>query len=572
MAGRIPRSFIDDLIARTDIVEVINRRVPLKKKGKEYVACCPFHGEKTPSFTVSQDKQFYHCFGCSAHGSALGFLMEYEHYDFVEAVEALAGELGLEVPREEGPGSVSRPRHDFQPLLTCLDEAARFFQQSLKSNDRAIAYLKQRGLSGEIARDFGLGYAPKSWDALLGALSGRFTETILQQAGLLSRNEQGRVYDKFRDRIMFPIRDRRGRVIAFGGRIIDEGEPKYLNSPETPVFNKSQTLYGLYEARQSRQLSQLIVVEGYMDVVALAQSGIHNAVATLGTATTTEHIQQLFRAVPRLAFCFDGDRAGRDAAWRALTNAIPALRDDYEADFLFLPDNEDPDSYVRKYGKARFIEATEQSIALSRYLLDELKRRHSVVTLEGRAQLAIEAKQLLAPMQAKLLRQQLETEISRLTGIEDHPPRPTGPASRPIVQNRKQTVQITPMRMLIAALIQNPQLAHLVKPEIAHRLEAIPGQEVLSALLTQIRDKPEVSPGQLLERFRGESLEPLIRKLMNWYPPDSENPNWEALIVDSLGQLEKQANTGRLNQLLTKAQQGALTPNETEELRTLFRK
>lgn len=569
MAGRIPRSFIDDLIAKTDIVEVINRRVPLKKKGKEYVACCPFHGEKTPSFTVSQDKQFYHCFGCSAHGSALSFLMEYEHYDFVEAVETLANELGLEVPREDGATASSRPQSELQPLYDCLGEAAKFFQQSLKQSDRAITYLKERGLSGEMARDFGLGYAPKGWDHLLNTLSKHFKESTLQQAGLLSRNEQGRVYDKFRDRIMFPIRDRRGRVIAFGGRIIDDGEPKYLNSPETPVFNKSQTLYGLYEARQARQLSQLIVVEGYMDVVALAQNGIRNTVATLGTATTTEHIQQLFRAVPRLVFCFDGDRAGREAAWRALVNLIPALRDDYEANFLFLPDKEDPDSYVRQFGTEQFIEQTQQAIALSQYMLDDLKRRHSIVTLEGRAQLALEAKQLLGNMQAKLLRQQLESEIARITGIQDEAPK-TDRARQPRI--RSQAVQITPMRMLIAALIQNPQLAHLVKTEIAHRFSSIPGQDVLTSVLGQIQEKPEISSGQLVERFRGEALEPHIRKLMNWHPPDSENPNWEALILDSVGQLDKKATTDRLNQLLTQAQQGALTPEETEELRTLFRK
>ncbi|MBN8281426.1 MAG: DNA primase, partial [Gammaproteobacteria bacterium] len=370
MSGRIPQDFIDDLVQRADIVEVVGSRVPLTKAGREYKARCPFHSEKTPSFWVSPQKGFYHCFGCGAHGTALGFLMEYERLDFPTAVEELARSLGVEVPRAEGgPDRVS-----LEPLYAMLDKAAGLFRQALRDHPAPVEYLKQRGLDGETAREFGIGYAPPAWDTLLAALGGSEDERQqLLAAGLVIARDTGGFYDRFRDRVMFPIRDSRGRTIAFGGRILASGEPKYLNSPETPVFHKGRELYGLYEARRAeRTLTRLLVVEGYMDAVMLAAHGIRNVVATLGTATTSEHLRRLFGVVPEVIFCFDGDRAGRDAAWRALQVSLPSLHDGRQVRFLLLPDGEDPDSLVRREGAAAFSARVESSLPLSGFLLDTL--------------------------------------------------------------------------------------------------------------------------------------------------------------------------------------------------------
>ncbi|MFP4181655.1 MAG: DNA primase, partial [Thiohalospira sp.] len=357
MAGRIPQNFIDDLVSRTDIVEVIGERVPLKRKGREYAACCPFHDERTPSFYVSPEKQFYHCFGCGAHGTALGFLMDYGHLSFPEAVEDLAGRLGLDVPREGDDGRPPAP--DRTPLYETLAAAADYYRAMLRRHDqarRAADYLKGRGVSGATARDYGLGFAPPGWRNLLPALGGgEETRKRLVEAGLLIERDDGGVHDRFRDRVIFPIHDHRGRPIAFGGRILGDGEPKYLNSPESPVFHKGRELYGLYEARRAlRRLDRLLVVEGYMDVIALAGAGVHHAVATLGTATTADHLDRAFRLTGEVVFCFDGDRAGREAAWRALENALPVLRDGRSVRFLFLPEGEDPDTLVRREGGAAF--------------------------------------------------------------------------------------------------------------------------------------------------------------------------------------------------------------------------
>ena len=348
MRGRIPREFIDELLARLDVVEVIDRRVPLKKAGKDFKACCPFHNEKTPSFTVSRPKQFYHCFGCGVSGTAITFLMEFEHLSFPEAVEELAGEAGLEVP-DTGPArSGDNPT---LPLLEILGEASRYYKDQLRSHTDAsttIAYLKQRGLTGEIAAQFDLGYAPTGWDNLSSTADNEEKLDLMVKAGLISKRESGGHYDRFRARVIFPIHDNKGRVIAFGGRLLDEGEPKYLNSPETPVFHKGSELYNLHRARSAIAQQQMsIVVEGYMDVLALAQHGIDHCVATLGTATTTTHLQRLFRLAPSIVFCFDGDRAGRDAAGRALEIALPLLESGRQVSFLFLPDGEDPDSVIR---------------------------------------------------------------------------------------------------------------------------------------------------------------------------------------------------------------------------------
>src|SRR5689334_13622967 len=416
LAGRpfanamIPTDFIETLLARVDIVEVIDRSVPLKKAGANYQACCPFHSEKTPSFTVSPTKQFYHCFGCGAHGTAIGFLMEHSGQSFPEAVETLARDAGLEVPHTERPGE-REERKVSQDLSETLLAAAKFYRAQLKEAPAAIDYLKRRGLTGVVAAHFGIGYAPPGWQNLAAAFT-TYDGPELDAAGLVIAGDNGKRYDRFRDRIMFPIHDNRGRVIGFGGRVLDSGEPKYLNSPETAVFSKGRELYGLYLARNAiRDAGRVVVVEGYMDVVALAQHGVAYAVATLGTSTTAIHAQKLLRLADSVVFCFDADAAGRKAAWRALENVLPVLVDGKEARFLFLPEGEDPDDFVRQRGKAAFEQAIGQAIPLSEYLLAELSRQHPPTTAEGRAALVAAARpyvgQIEAPILATLVRRQL---------------------------------------------------------------------------------------------------------------------------------------------------------------------
>lgn len=567
--GLIPQYFIDDLVAKSDIVDIIEQRVPLKKQGKEFAACCPFHNEKTPSFTVSPEKQFYHCFGCGAHGTAIGFLIEYENLDFIEAIDVLAENLGLEVPREEN-GQPRPSKSELEPLYDVLQQAALHFQQQLKSHPQAIDYLKQRGLSGAIARDFQLGFAAAGWDHLLKTMSDKFSPTILDQAGLLSSNDQGRVYDKFRERIMFPIRNRRGQIIAFGGRIIGSGEPKYLNSPETPVFNKSDTLYGLYEARKrSHKLEQIIVVEGYMDVVALAQHGINNAVATLGTATTAQHLKQLFRTVHRIVFCFDGDRAGRDAAWRALEHAMPVLRDGQEIHFLFLPDGEDPDSYVRLQGSDAFNAIVADATPLSVYLLDNLKARHNISTMEGRGALKIEADQLLKNLPANLLREQLQTRLGHITSLEAKT-RTRNPPAPQRSQSRSRKIQVTSMWLAIASLLQHPELAAEAPTEKITPLEQLPGGTVLSEVHTMLSTSQNLSPAILAERFRDSPYQSVVDQLISWTPPASEDETWKSLFRDALAQLQRQLREQRLSELLHSSDSNQLSPQEKLELQQLL--
>ncbi len=424
MAGLIPQSFIDDLLNRTDIVEVVSSRIQLKKAGKNYTACCPFHKEKTPSFSVSPDKQFYYCFGCGAGGNALGFIMDHDSLDFPVAVEELAKRAGMEVPREEsGRGRTPRQPVD-SPLYPLLSAATDFYKQALKSHPTrkiAVDYLKKRGLTGEIARDFALGFAPPGWDNLLKHLGGdALQQKAMIDAGLLIENaESGKRYDRFRDRVMFPIRDSRGRVIAFGGRVLGDDKPKYLNSPETPVFHKGQELYGLYEARQNnRDLDEIMVVEGYMDVIALAQQGLRNAVATLGTATSEEHLKRLFRLVPSVLFCFDGDNAGRKAAWRALEATLPNLQDGRRARFLFLPEGEDPDTLVRAEGTDAFrARINQHAQPLADYFFQQLSEEADPRSLEGKAHLVTLAAPLIEKIPGNHLRTLMRLRLSEITGL-----------------------------------------------------------------------------------------------------------------------------------------------------------
>jgi DNA primase len=571
MSGLIPQHFIDDLLSRTDIVAVIDQRVPLKKKGREYAACCPFHGEKTPSFYVSPDKQFYHCFGCGVHGTAISFLMEYDHLSFVEAIEALAEEAGVEVPREVG--STNAEDHSEQTLLyEVMQAATTFFQRQLRQYPEAVDYLKRRGLSGETARDFLLGYAPPGWDSLQNDLSERYSEKILLKAGLLSQNEQGRIYDKFRERIMFPILDHRGRVVAFGGRVMGNGEPKYLNSPESPIFHKGKTLYGLYEAKKNNpRLDSLLVVEGYMDCLALVQHGITHAVATLGTATTREHLQQLFRTVKRVIVCFDGDKAGRAAAWRALEQALPVLRDDLEVDFLFLPEGEDPDSLLQKEGSAGFRDLLERAVPLSTYLLDSLRQRHDTSAPEGRSRLGLEGRKLLQSLTPGLLRDQLTRRVAELADVDQQklmgrqPVDNSNPTRR---QSHSQTLKMTAMRQAIACLLQNPELAQRISEEQLSRLHKLPGGEVLSQLVDIIQANPNATIAILLEHFRDSPHIKSVAQLSIWRPPKEEEIS--RLLDDALSQLGRQARDMRLEELLTLSREGGLDELRKTELKQLL--
>ena len=412
----IPQSFIQELLSRVDIVDVIERYLPLKKSGANYFACCPFHGEKSASFSVSPSKQFYHCFGCGVHGSAISFLMEYSGLGFVDAVKALADQTGLQVPDD---GQAARPGEDDASarLYAAMSSATAFYRDQLKHSRRAIDYLKRRGLSGEVAARFSLGYAPDEWQALQ-KIFPEYQARTLADAGLVIDNDQGRRYDRFRDRIIFPIHDRRGRVIAFGGRVLDRGEPKYLNSPETPLFEKGRELYGLFLAQKAiRSAGFAVVVEGYMDVVALAQFGIENAVATLGTATTPQHVHTLLRQTDRVVFCFDGDAAGRRAAWRALENALESLRDDATLAFLFLPAEHDPDSFVRANGADAFRQAAAGATALAGFLIHSLGERHPTDSAEGRAAFVHAAAPLVTRIAAPLLRLQVTKMVADASGF-----------------------------------------------------------------------------------------------------------------------------------------------------------
>jgi DNA primase len=582
MSGRIPQSFIDDLLARVDIVEVIDSRVPLKKAGRDYSACCPFHNEKTPSFSVSQTKQFYHCFGCGAHGSAIGFLMEYEHLEFVEAIEELARSQGLEVPREAGLGA--RPSDDSQRLFALLERADRYFRQQLRDHaqaQRAVSYLKQRGLTGEIAARFGIGYAPPGWENLETELGqDPQTRQDLLRLGLTLTRDDGSPYDRFRDRVMFPIRDRRGRVIGFGGRVLGDDKPKYLNSPESPVFHKGQELYGLFEARKTeRKLERLLVVEGYMDVVALAQFGIGYAVATLGTSTTHEHLERLFRTVPEVVFCFDGDRAGREAAWRALENTLPVLQDGRQARFLFLPEGEDPDSLVRKEGKDAFERRVREAMPLSEYLFEHLAAQVDMGSLDGRARLVDLARPLLRQIPEGVFRQLLGQRLGELSGMDrtrldailrgDAPP--PAPPSRPAPRPRSQDGGPNPVRHAISLLLHQPALGQAVQVPEGIADDDSPGMDLLRSLLEITRERPHLTTGALLEHWRDTEQGRHLHKLAGTRLQVPEAGMAQEL-QGALERLTQQYREREAERLLDESRVRTLTSDEKISLQQLLRK
>ena len=568
--ARIPDRFIDELLARVDIVEVIERRVPLKKAGREWTACCPFHNERTPSFYVSPAKQFFHCFGCGAHGSAIKFLMDFERLDFQDAIEELAQPLGLSVPYEgggdRGPGELS-------PLYGVLDEAANWFRDELARNAEAMAYCMHRGLDAETLQRFRIGWAPGHWDGLLRALGGGAAKLQwMEQAGLVARNEQGRWYDRFRDRLMIPILDRRGRVIAFGGRVIDKREgagsgPKYLNSPETALFHKGRELFGLWQVRQaSSTVERIVVVEGYLDAIALHQHGMPIAVATLGTSTTAEHAELLFRAAPDVVFCFDGDRAGRAAAWRALESTLPRLRDGRQAFFLFLPEGEDPDSLVRQEGGSAFVERLADAMPLSQYFFDHLAADVNTSTIDGRARLAERARPLLARLPDGAFRDLMQVALRERTGVTlTPPPLPAthsgagqGSLDRAPASNRRSLV-----RQAIAALLADPALAGTVSPPWAFASLDRPGIGLLAELLDVARARPGAPVAALLEHFASRpEANALNRLAMVTYP---EGHDLRADFQGALSRLNQQARGARFEALARRLQQQGLDAQEKAE-------
>jgi DNA primase len=585
MSGKIPEKFIDDLLSRVDIVDVIDARVPLRKAGKDYKACCPFHEEKTPSFTVSQDKQFYHCFGCGVHGSAIGFLMDYEHMSFPEAVKDLAQRAGVTVPHDT---QYSQDKPDVTaPLLDGLGQADRFYRCMLREHPQAheaIDYLKRRGLSGEIAADFGLGFAPDGWDNLLKAVgTTEDARAALLAAGLLVKKDGGGYYDRFRHRVMFPIHDHRGRLIGFGGRVLDKGEPKYLNSPETPLFHKGRELYGLYRARDAlKRTGQALVVEGYMDVVALAQFGLDYAVATLGTATTRDHLERLFRYVPEVVFCFDGDRAGREAAWRALENGLPVLHEGRQVSFLFLPEGEDPDTLVRKEGAAEFGARLKTATPLPDYFFQHLADQVDLNRLDGRARLVELARPHLSKMRSGVLRQLMVArlaELSRLPATELSHLLEGGERSATVAVQRDgrrtgsggQQSRPSLVRTAIALLLQHPGLARtVVDPSAEFRaLEGRPGVALLMDLLQLLMSRPDLKTGQIIEHYRDSEHKQALAKLAAWEHPTLSG-DVETEFRGVLDQLRRETRWAETERLMSKERLSGLTSAEKTELKRLL--
>ncbi len=638
MAGLIPQSFIDDLLNRTDIVDVVSSRVQLKKTGKNFSACCPFHKEKTPSFSVSPDKQFYYCFGCGAGGNALGFMMDHDNLDFPQAVEELAKAAGMEVPREQSVKGQKPRQPTDSPLYPLLTAAAEFYRQALKSHPTrkaAVDYLKGRGLSGEIARDFGLGFAPPGWDNLHKHLS---SDTLQQKtmidAGLLIENaETGKRYDRFRDRVMFPIRDSRGRVIAFGGRVLGDDKPKYLNSPETPVFHKGQELYGLFEARKyNRNLDEIIVVEGYMDVIALAQQGLRNAVATLGTATSEEHLKRLFRVVPNVLFCFDGDQAGRNAAWRALEAALSSLQDGRRARFLFLPEGEDPDTLVRAEGPDAFkARINQHAQPLADYFFEQLTKEADPRSLEGKAHMATLAAPLIDKVPGANLRTLMRQRLSEITGLNSEamnhlvqsapneaPPPSYDPnidydaipdyadyqqqgsyeaqpewtpkkaggqkqwdkkpwdkkGKRPDFEPRGPRTPATvepPTLTALRTLLHHPQLAAKVEDASHFAAEDHTYAQLLVALLEALQKNPKLRSLQLIARWHGTEQGRLLRALAEkeWL---IEADNLEQQFFDTITRLSARQRERSLEHLIRKERQTGLSAEEKVQLLNLLKR
>ncbi len=570
MSAHIPQNFLDDLLARSELVELIQSRVPLKKAGRNFMACCPFHHEKTPSFSVSMNKQLYHCFGCGVSGNAISFLMEYDRLDFISAVEELASRAGMEIPRDQ---TVSGP--DVRPLFSLLARCTLFYQQQLKLDrgKQAVEYLNKRGVSAAVAKLFAIGFVPEGWDHLLKAEG--TSETLRQQlvsSGMLVEKENKGYYDRFRYRIMFPIIDRRGRTIGFGGRVMDTGEPKYLNSPETTIFHKGQEVYGLYQALQAnKSLHKLLVVEGYMDVVALAQFGVNFVVATLGTALTQDHIRLLYRHTGELVFCFDGDKAGRNAAWRSLETSLSEIRDGRQVKFLFLPDGEDPDTLVRKEGQSRFQQRIENAEPLSAYLLSHLSGQCEMSNIDGRAKLASLAKPLIEKVKDPIFRELLAQKIQQAVGINRA-------LIQPEQQSRKSTLSkslnarpkpVTPMRKAIGLLVQNPGFHQHVEQPQCLKENTEPGADLLLQLIELLRQQPNLTTASLLEHWRGKKAYQHLLKLASWDPQIPQEIA-EDEFMQAFERIQACLPEQQLQLLLSEAKNRPLTHEEKQKMKNLL--
>lgn len=571
----IPQAFIDDLLARTDIISLVESRVALKKAGHEFQACCPFHDERTPSFTVSPSKQFYHCFGCGAHGTAISFLMEYDRLPFPEAVEVLAGEAGMDIPRE----AQSSDEPDRQkPLFEVLEAADRAYRRQLRDAPEAIEYLKRRGITGDTAKTFGIGFAPAGWDFLRSRQSNHRSAI---SAGLLIERDDGHSYDRFRNRIMFPIRDNRGRTIAFGGRTLGDDQAKYLNSPETSLFHKGRSLYGLFEARQAlKDIPRMLLVEGYMDVVALAQHGFANAVATLGTATTPEHLQALFRVTDEIVFCFDGDAAGRRAAWRALDNALPTMRGSRRVRFLFLPEGEDPDSLVRgEDGPARLRALADASRPASEVLLDGLAENLEMGTPDGRSRLVEHARPYVQKLPPEAFKAHLMRELATRSGLPaadlERLYHDGKPASQPAAeQPPRHKVHATPVRRALQLLMNNPSLADTVSAHPRTESQSDKGASLLTEAIEFFQTNPNLPVAALLERMRGRKQVGAMERLAARTPrgdPEDLAREFKECVAHVMSSTGGDGERARYEALLAQQERGPLSADEAAELQTLLK-
>lgn len=568
MSGLIPQPFIDDLLQRTDLVELIDSYVPLKKKGNSHVACCPFHNEKSPSFNVVAKKQFYHCFGCGASGNAISFIMNYMNQGFIDAIETLATRLGLTVPRA-GNEKTNNTSRDLYKLLT---EVSNYYQQQLKHSGKiAIDYLRKRGLSGSIAKMYQLGFAPEGWHHLEHYFKRKQSELIA--TGMLIKNEDGKIYDRYRNRIMFPIHDRHGRIIGFGGRVLDgEQKPKYLNSPETVIFQKNRELYGLHQIlSQNKTIDSIIVVEGYMDVIALAQHGIFNAVATLGTATSTYHIQLLSKHTQKIVFCFDGDTAGKQAAWRGLESSLPHLNSGLEASFVFLPNGHDPDSLVREEGKEVFLNRIDKATPLHRFFLDNLSKDINLTTPSGKTKLINQTRPYLQKMEEGSYKQLLIDDLARLTHIENHRLNTLlDQQTKSTTEEQTGTISRSPLRIAVALLLQNPEIylsnSDQLNPALLHQKD----HHVLLALIKQLEQYPKATTATLIEAWRNSNYFESINRLASW---DHQVPEQELVkeFIDTFVFLQKQNKELNIRQLIDKSRREGLTEFERLNLQVMLK-
>ncbi|MEW6998900.1 DNA primase [Colwelliaceae bacterium BS250] len=582
MAGLIPRTFIDDLLARTDIVDLIDSKVKLKKSGKNYSACCPFHSEKGPSFTVSRDKQFYHCFGCGAHGNAISFIMEYERLEFVDAIEELASYSGVEVEREQSTQTPAEQRRQQmvhkqkQDDYELLGKVSQFYQNNLKTHDDSktvIGYLKGRGLTGEVVKQFGIGYAADSWDGVMNEFgTSSQNANQLVELGMAIQGDKSRPYDRFRGRVMFPIKDKRGRVIGFGGRVLTDGTPKYLNSPETRIYHKGQELYGLHEARHNcKNLQRLVVVEGYMDVVALAQHGINYAVASLGTSTTEEQLVTMFRTVKEVICCYDGDKAGRAAAWRAMENALPLITDGISLKFVFIPDGEDPDTLVRDKGQEKFEQILDQAKPLSQFLFDHLLSQVDSNSLEGKSALMESFQPYLQKLPDSTLKDSILNELANKFGMGSEQQlaklnKTHAPAQR---QAKKAQSKATPIRLAIALLLEHPHLCEVLEDLSVLEPIKVPGIDLFKQLMQQCKANPKLNSAQIIESWRGTEQAKVLAKLVVWqHHIDSDAA--ENVFIDILDKIINTFVENRTETLLQKARLGQLNSQEKQELQSLL--